>query len=128
MFVRLGSRGSLTKKLEPKFFLREEGNNQTFGLGCKEVWEIDPKNFKAGSIMHFSILTVHNSHPNFTDEPRRLMIYTHHPESWVGAADMRNGPSRLREAPYEREYLQACIAGKPGTRQYSLTPRSGAKL
>lgn len=50
--VAEGSRGSLTKKLEPKFFLREEGNNQTFGLGCKEVWEIDPKNFKAGSIMH----------------------------------------------------------------------------
>ena len=84
---------------------------------------------KAGSILHFSILTVHNSHPNFTDEPRRLMIYTHHPESWVGAADMRNGPSRLREAPYEREYLQACIAGEPGTRQYSLSgAQSSAKL
>ena len=86
---------------------------------------------KAGSILHFSILTVHNSHPNFTDEPRRLMIYTHHPESWVGAADMRNGPSRLREAPYEREYLQACIAGEPGTRQYTLSGEarpSSAKL
>lgn len=75
---------------------------------------------KAGSILHFSILTVHNSHPNFTDEPRRLMIYTHHPESWVGPADLRNSPARLREAPWERAYLQACIEGQPGTRQYSL--------
>eukprot|EP01043_Picozoa_sp_COSAG02_P022529 COSAG02_NODE_1174_length_14082_cov_1929.950154_12_plen_332_part_00 len=75
---------------------------------------------KAGSILHFSILTVHNSHPNFTDEPRRLMIYTHHPQSWEGAADIRNGSARLREAPWERAYLQACIEAKPGTHQYSL--------
>jgi|EP01046_Picozoa_sp_COSAG06_P027416 hypothetical protein len=29
-----------------------------------------------------------------TDEPRRLMIYTHNPESWVGPADLRNGAAR----------------------------------
>ena len=76
---------------------------------------------KAGSIVHFSILTVHNSHPNTTDEPRRLMIYTHHPQSWNGPPDVRNGGARLRESPYERAYLQACIDGLPvGTRQWSL--------
>jgi len=75
---------------------------------------------KAGSILHFSVLTVHNSRPNFTTEPRRLMIYSHHPESWEGPADLRNGPSRLREAPYERAYLQACIDKAPGTQAYKL--------
>ena len=34
------------------------------------------------------------------------MIYSHHPTSVEMPFDIRNGPTRLRESPYEREYLR----------------------
>jgi len=47
-----GCRGSLTKKLFEKFNLRSQCNPQTYGLGIKEVWEINPEKFHSGSITH----------------------------------------------------------------------------
>ena len=47
-----GCRGSLTKMLFEKLKLREDVDPQTFGLGIKEIWEIDPKKHKAGLVMH----------------------------------------------------------------------------
>ncbi len=47
-----GARGSLTKTLFAKFDLRKDCQPQTFGLGVKELWEIDPAKFKAGSTTH----------------------------------------------------------------------------
>jgi len=32
--------------------LREDGDPQTYGLGIKELWEIDPEKFQAGKIIH----------------------------------------------------------------------------
>jgi len=61
----------------------------------------------AGSFMIFHVLTVQNSRPNTSGTPRRLMIYSHYPESFDMPADVRNGPTRLRESPYERQYLHA---------------------
>ncbi len=61
----------------------------------------------AGSFMIFHVLVVHNSRPNTSGRPRRLMIYSHHPESFHIPIDVRNGPSRLRESPYERQYMRA---------------------
>jgi hypothetical protein len=67
----------------------------------------------AGSILHFSVLTVHNSDPNRSNAPRRLMIFSHHPTShFRGPRDLRNGGTRRREAPYEQQYLAAVAAGK----------------
>ncbi len=60
----------------------------------------------AGSVMLFHSLLVHNSRSNGTDHPRRLMIYSHYPESFPMCFDVRNGPTRLRESPYELEYLR----------------------
>ena len=34
------------------------------------------------------------------------MIYSHHPAAVDMPFDTRNGPNRLRESPYEREYLR----------------------
>ncbi|AET39832.1 electron-transferring-flavoprotein dehydrogenase Ecym_5032 [Eremothecium cymbalariae DBVPG len=47
-----GCHGSLTKQLIKKFNLREGRDNQTYGLGLKEVWEVKPENFKKGFASH----------------------------------------------------------------------------
>ncbi len=47
-----GCRGSLTKGLFEKFRLREECDPQTFGIGIKELWEIDPAKHSQGKITH----------------------------------------------------------------------------
>jgi ectoine hydroxylase-related dioxygenase (phytanoyl-CoA dioxygenase family) len=58
----------------------------------------------AGSVMFFHSLLVHSSTPNETNDPRRLMIYSHYPEEADMGVDVRNGPARLRESPWEWEY------------------------
>tara|TARA_B100000809_G_C15065074_1_gene503882 strand:+ start:213 stop:1061 length:849 start_codon:yes stop_codon:yes gene_type:complete len=60
----------------------------------------------AGSFMLFHTLVVHNSHPNSSGAPRRIMIYSHYPESANKGIDVRNGPGRLYEGPFEREYMR----------------------
>lgn len=47
-----GCRGSLTKMLFERFKLRNGVDPQTYGLGIKEIWEIDPAKHKAGLTMH----------------------------------------------------------------------------
>ena len=47
-----GCRGSLTKKLEEKFNLREDADPQTYGIGLKEIWKIKEENHNQGSITH----------------------------------------------------------------------------
>jgi hypothetical protein len=64
----------------------------------------------AGSLVLFDSMVWHDSSPNDTDGPRRLLIYSHYPGE-TGAnrgitEDERNGPSRRRESPYEWEYVR----------------------
>ncbi|KAJ1774199.1 hypothetical protein LPJ77_004683, partial [Coemansia sp. RSA 2523] len=47
-----GCHGSLTKGLINKLKLRKEGQFQTYGLGIKEVWEVDPEKHSPGDIVH----------------------------------------------------------------------------
>eukprot|EP01135_Chromosphaera_perkinsii_P012349 Nk52_evm17s2640 gene=Nk52_evmTU17s2640 len=47
-----GCHGHLTKGLISKFNLRENAQDQTYGLGIKEVWEIDPAKHKPGRVEH----------------------------------------------------------------------------
>ncbi|AMD20546.1 HDL198Wp [Eremothecium sinecaudum] len=47
-----GCHGSLTKQVIKKFGLRDGRDNQTYGLGIKEVWEVKPENFKKGFVSH----------------------------------------------------------------------------
>ncbi|KAI9010776.1 electron transfer flavoprotein-ubiquinone oxidoreductase-like protein [Hyaloraphidium curvatum] len=47
-----GCHGSLTKQLIRKFGLREEGKFQTYGIGIKEVWELDPAKHDLGFVLH----------------------------------------------------------------------------
>jgi electron-transferring-flavoprotein dehydrogenase len=47
-----GCRGSLTKELFERFDLRKDADPQTFGLGIKELWEVDPSQHEPGLIVH----------------------------------------------------------------------------
>lgn len=47
-----GCRGSLTKTLFERFNLREGVDPQTYGIGIKELWEVDAAQHQAGKIVH----------------------------------------------------------------------------
>ena len=47
-----GVRGSLTKQVVERFDLRKRSDPQTYGIGLKEVWEIEPGKHRPGLIQH----------------------------------------------------------------------------
>ena len=47
-----GARGHLGRQLNDKFKLREGVDPQVYGIGIKELWEIDPAKHKPGLVMH----------------------------------------------------------------------------
>lgn len=47
-----GCHGSLTKQLIKHYNLRENSDPQTYGLGIKEIWEIEPEKHDEGQIIH----------------------------------------------------------------------------
>ncbi len=51
-FFAEGVRGHLGKALEARYKLREGHDPQTYGIGIKELWEIDPAKHKPGMVMH----------------------------------------------------------------------------
>lgn len=64
----------------------------------------------AGSLVLFDSIVWHDSSPNETDAPRRVMIYSHYPAA-AGqehgiVEDERNAPTRRRESPYEHHYYE----------------------
>ena len=47
-----GARGHWTKRLKEKFDLEADCQPQVFGLGMKELWDIDPAKHVAGRVLH----------------------------------------------------------------------------
>ena len=47
-----GVRGSLSKQVIAKYALDADKEPQKYGLGMKEIWEIDPAKHKPGSVTH----------------------------------------------------------------------------
>ncbi|MDI9336611.1 MAG: electron transfer flavoprotein-ubiquinone oxidoreductase, partial [Gammaproteobacteria bacterium] len=47
-----GARGHLGRQLLAKFNLQAESSPSSFGLGIKEVWQIDPKRHTPGCVLH----------------------------------------------------------------------------
>jgi electron-transferring-flavoprotein dehydrogenase len=47
-----GCRGSMTKQLFERFALRDNVDPQVYGIGIKELWEIDPAKHHAGLVTH----------------------------------------------------------------------------
>ena len=52
VFLSEGARGSLSKEVIAKYDLSEGHEPQKFGLGMKEIWEIDPDKHHEGSVTH----------------------------------------------------------------------------
>jgi electron-transferring-flavoprotein dehydrogenase len=47
-----GARGHLTKQVKQKFDLERDCQPQVYGLGMKELWDIDPENHMPGRVIH----------------------------------------------------------------------------
>jgi electron-transferring-flavoprotein dehydrogenase len=47
-----GCRGSLGKELMEKYDLRAGAQPQTYGIGLKELWEVEPARHRPGLVMH----------------------------------------------------------------------------
>ncbi|EPQ50141.1 FAD/NAD P-binding domain-containing protein [Gloeophyllum trabeum ATCC 11539] len=47
-----GAHGSLTKEVCKRFELRKESDPQTYGIGLKEVWRVDPAQYRPGEVVH----------------------------------------------------------------------------
>ena len=56
-----GARGHLGKRVIAKNHLDAGKDPQTYGLGIKEVWEIDPKRHQAGFVLHTAGWPMNNS-------------------------------------------------------------------
>ncbi len=51
-FFAEGCRGHLGKELMEKFGLRDGVEPQTYGIGLKELWEVEPENHREGLVVH----------------------------------------------------------------------------
>ncbi|MDO5101443.1 MAG: electron transfer flavoprotein-ubiquinone oxidoreductase [Lautropia sp.] len=47
-----GARGHLGRELIERFNLNAESDPQSYGIGIKELWEVDPAKFKPGLVVH----------------------------------------------------------------------------
>jgi len=52
VFLSEGVRGSLAKQVIAKYELSKGHEPQKFGIGMKEIWEIDPAKHREGSVTH----------------------------------------------------------------------------
>jgi len=47
-----GARGSLTKQMVERYRLNEGRDHQKYGIGIKELWQVDPSKFRPGLVRH----------------------------------------------------------------------------
>src|SRR5205807_10595134 len=47
-----GCRGSLSQELMSKFNLRDGIDPQKYGIGIKELWEVEPQTHRPGLVLH----------------------------------------------------------------------------
>ncbi|MDQ2732068.1 MAG: phytanoyl-CoA dioxygenase family protein [Armatimonadota bacterium] len=65
----------------------------------------------AGSVMLFHSRLLHDSKPNTTGRPRRLMIYSHYPGNWHFEEDKRNRWGREAGQRVEAAYFEKVQSG-----------------
>ncbi|MEY4059854.1 MAG: hypothetical protein RL551_1110, partial [Pseudomonadota bacterium] len=49
-----GSRGHLGKQVISKFALDKDADPQSYGIGIKELWEVEPSKSKPGLVVHIT--------------------------------------------------------------------------
>jgi ectoine hydroxylase-related dioxygenase (phytanoyl-CoA dioxygenase family) len=89
--------------------------------GFFDTAQLVPIDAPAGSVMLFHSKLVHDSLPNRSGLPRRLMIYSHYPKSHdpAGDPDRRNGPTRRYSQDFEARY-RAMLANGSYRPRFSL--------
>ena len=80
--------------------------------GTVDLADAVPIDAPAGSVMFFHSCLIHTSMPNESGAPRRMMIYSHYPKAANMGYDIRNGPNRLRESPWEWRYQRMKARGE----------------
>jgi len=70
-----------------------------------------PVEAEAGCVMLFHAKLIHDSEPNHSGLPRRMMIYSHYPASHGGDPDRRNGGMRVTARAFEDSYRTMVAAG-----------------
>ncbi len=92
--------------------------------------KLTPLNMTAGSVAFFHSMLVHDSEPNHSGEPRRMMIYSHYPRSHqpIEDPDRRNRPTREKAGPMEAEYRRLIESGATPLVRVGPDPRAGASL
>jgi ectoine hydroxylase len=75
--------------------------------------DLVPLDAPAGSVLLFHAKLVHDSEPNRSGQPRRVMIYSHYPRSHDPGADpdRRNGPVRVYSQAFEDDYRELVRSG-----------------
>lgn len=58
-----GCRGHLGKQLQQHFKLADEADAQHYGIGIKEIWDIDPSLHESGLVVHTAGWPLDNSNP-----------------------------------------------------------------
>ncbi|MEW5506896.1 electron transfer flavoprotein-ubiquinone oxidoreductase [Pseudomonas antarctica] len=58
-----GCRGHLGKQLQQRFALAREADVQHYGIGIKEIWDIDPSLHEAGLVVHTAGWPLDDSNP-----------------------------------------------------------------
>lgn len=83
--------------------------------GVFETSDLVPVDAPAGSVMLFHAKLVHDSEPNRSGLPRRLMIYSHYPRSHDPHQDpdRRNAPLRQYAQSFESQYRATPAAANP---------------
>lgn len=51
-FIAEGARGSLSKQLQARFGLRAGRDVEKYGIGFKELWQVDPARHQPGLVLH----------------------------------------------------------------------------
>ena len=51
-FFAEGCRGHLGRQLEAKFDLRKDADPQVYGIGLKELWDVQPEQHRPGLVLH----------------------------------------------------------------------------
>ncbi len=76
--------------------------------------DLVPLDVPAGSVMLFHAKLVHDSEPNRSGLPRRVMIYSHYPRAHDpdGDPDRRNGPVREYSRQFEQRYRDLVTSGE----------------
>ena len=108
VLIAEGARGSLAKELIRRFALDEGREPGKFGIGLKELWEVEPAQPQARARAAFLRLAARH-------EDRRRLV----PLSFRREPRLR----RLRRAPELREPLSLALRGIPALQDARCDPR-----